>query len=131
MKRLAFLLPLILAAPAFAQERSWGEAYYSESCASCHGSLGMGAGELADLLTVDVPDLTRLSARNDGTFPMLYVIQVIDGRSGMRAHINPMPPYGAMFREELQPPMGMPGAAEPMIRGRVLMIAEYLESIQR
>ncbi|WP_417728784.1 c-type cytochrome [Roseovarius sp.] len=131
MKRLVLLLPLILANTAFAQERNWGEVFYSENCASCHGDLGMGDGELAGILTVEVPNLTKLSAQNDGTFPMLYVIQVVDGRSGLRAHGNPMPPYGAMFREELQPPSARAGAVEPLIRGRILMIAEYIQSIQQ
>ena len=130
MKKLVSLLPLILPNSAFAEAPNWGEVYYSQSCASCHGEMGKGAGELADLLTIEVPDLTKLSERNDGTFPMLHVIQVIDGRSGLRAHGNPMPDYGAMFRNELEYPSAMPGAAEPLIRGRVLSIAEYLQSIQ-
>lgn len=131
MKKIVLLLSLVLANSAFAEERNWGELYYSQSCSSCHGEMGKGAGELADLLTITVPDLTKLSERNDGAFPMLYVIQVIDGRSGLRAHGNPVPNYGAMFRAELQYPSAMPGAAEPLIRGRVLSIAEYLQSIQQ
>ena len=47
-----------------------------------------------------VPDLTQLAANNDGEFPMLQAIHVIDGRTGLRAHGGPMPVYGALFTEE-------------------------------
>ena len=130
MKKFFLMMPFIPGSAAMAQEHDWGARFYAENCAGCHGETAKGDGVLADYLTVDVPDLTSLSAANDGVFPMLRVIQIIDGRSGLRTHEKPMPLYGAIFREDLQPPMGMPGASEPLVRGRVLSIAEYLQSIQ-
>ncbi|KAA9006706.1 c-type cytochrome [Histidinibacterium aquaticum] len=131
--RWSFLaIPMVLANSAAAQEDvSWGEHFYQQNCSVCHGEMARGDGELADLLTIPVPDLTTLSEANDGEFPMLDVIHVIDGRSGLRAHQEPMPVYGALFREELRGDMDFDGAVEPLIRGRTLSIAEYLMSIQR
>lgn len=131
MKTAFLFFPLLLSTEIAAQEIDYGAHFYTEHCATCHGYDGKGQGELSDLLTIEVPDLTVLSQKNDGEFPMLKVIQVIDGRSGMRAHDKPMPPYGTLFRQELAPPLGISGAVEPLIRGRVLSIAEYLESIQQ
>jgi len=79
-------------------------------------------------MTVAVPSLTGLSAANDGVFPMLKVIHTIDGRQGTRGHGYPMPVWGSRFEAELED-MG-PYGAEAVVRGRVLSIAYYLESIQ-
>ena len=106
-----------------------GQAEYMNACAVCHGSMGKGAGSLAPLLTVPVPDLTDLSAQNDGEFPMLKVIMIVDGRTGVRGHGGPMPVWGDRFGAQA----GDIGtyATELEVRGRVLSIAQYLESIQR
>lgn len=105
-----------------------GKAEYMNACASCHGESGKGEGPLAELMTVPVPDLTQLAASNDGEFPMLDVIMTVDGRSGIRGHGYPMPVWGSRFEAEA----GDVGdyAAELEVRGRVLSIAYYLESIQ-
>ena len=129
--KLAYLLaPLFFATAAQAQDAPLGEQYFSQYCSTCHGVKAKGDGALTQYLSITVPDLTGLAARNDGEFPLLKVIQIIDGRSGMRTHEGPMPVYGAAFRSELQPELGISGAVEPLIRGRVLMIAEYIESLQ-
>lgn len=121
------LAALCLAAvPAVAEEA--GEFAYQQYCATCHGPGGKGDGNLTDILSVAVSDLTRLSANNDGVFPMLHVIQTIDGRTGVRGHDQPMPTYGALFKERMSE-IG-PYAAEIALRGEILSIAYYLESIQ-
>ncbi|TCO69428.1 hypothetical protein EV655_11559 [Rhodovulum euryhalinum] len=99
------------------------------ACASCHGESGLGQGPIAEFLTIPVPGLNRLSAENDGAFPMLQVIQIIDGRTGVRSHGEPMPIWGDLFKTPLVGGMGDYGA-EVIVRGRVLSIAYYLESIQ-
>ncbi len=105
-----------------------GKAEYMNSCASCHGASGRGDGSLADLMTVTVPSLTNLSQKNDGVFPMLDVIQTIDGRQGTRGHGYPMPVWGSRFSDAM-PDMG-PYGSEVAVRGRILSLAIYLESIQ-
>lgn len=130
MKKIILTLTFLWASAACAQGPSWGERFYARDCSACHGEDAKGDGGLAALLTIEVPDLTTLSARNNGEFPLLYVIHVIDGRSGLRAHDQAMPYYGEIFDDEFIP-HGIPGGAEAMIRGRVLSIAEYLLSIQQ
>jgi mono/diheme cytochrome c family protein len=114
---------------AQAQEEGEGKRLFGEFCTACHGVSAAGGGEIADLLSVPVPDLTKLSANNDGEFPMLRVIHVIDGRTGMRAHGGPMPLFGAMFSSSAAAD-GKGYGSVTETRGRILSIALYLESIQ-
>ncbi|WP_226621827.1 c-type cytochrome [Alloyangia pacifica] len=127
-------LGLALALTAFcaggtALAQSAGETEYMNACAACHGETGVGDGPLAELMTVDLPDLTQISANNDGEFPMLEVIQIIDGRSGIRGHGYPMPVWGQRFKEALSVEIGA-YASEIVTRGRILALAQHLESIQ-
>ena len=126
-KHVLTLTALCLAGlPAFAEEA--GQAAYEQYCATCHGPGGKGDGNLTEILSVPVSDLTQLSANNEGVFPMLHVIQTIDGRTGIRGHEQPMPTYGALFKERMAE-IG-PYAAEVALRGEILSIAYYLETIQ-
>lgn len=105
-----------------------GKMTYDHYCASCHGADGRGAGPFMEMMTVEAPDLTQLSATNDGEFPMLEVIHIIDGRTGLRAHGGPMPVFGTAFSAEVENPG--PYGAVAVTRGRVLSLAYYLESLQ-
>lgn len=116
-------------ARAPAQEADAGAALYASHCAACHGEGGLGDGDLAGLLSVAPPDLTQLAAMNEGRFPMGRVIQVIDGRGGVRAHGAPMPVFGAVFRPGGAGP-GLEYGSEIEARGRTLALALYIESIQ-
>lgn len=126
-------LGMVGAVPAIAQQEGagasdLGEQLYMTYCATCHGEAGDGEGPLGGLLTVNVPDITQLTENNHGAgFPMLQVIHVIDGRSGMRAHEGPMPFFGELFFSEDYGPYG----SEAVIRGQTLSLALYLESIQQ
>ncbi len=125
----AAVLGCAVLAGCSAYAQSAGEIEYTNNCASCHGESGMGDGPLAELMTVEVPGLTGLSAANDGEFPMLDVIQVIDGRTGLRGHGYPMPVWGQRFQQELGDAFG-PYGTEIVVRGRILALAQYLASIQ-
>lgn len=108
---------------------SAGEAEYLSACASCHGIAGSGPGPMKDFLSIGVPRLTGLSAANDGVFPMLEVIQIIDGRTGVRGHGGEgMPIWGAIYRTDMAEAGDY--AAEIETRGRILSLAMYLQSIQ-
>jgi len=108
-----------------------GKAVYEQYCATCHGVSGQGDGPLTEFLTSKVPDLTQLSARNDGAFPMLKVIHIIDGRTGLRAHGGDMPVYGNVFMAENKTTTKGDYSDVLTTRGRILSIAEYLDSIQK
>ena len=77
-------------------------------------------------------DLTKLAANNPadkGVFPMLRILHIIDGRTGLRAHGGPMPTYGQIFMSQTEDEMETMGAVLET-RGRILSLAMYLESIQ-
>jgi mono/diheme cytochrome c family protein len=132
----AALALLALGAPstAVAQDTELGAELYARYCASCHGTRADGYGPassaLAGLLQVDVPDLTTLAERNEGHFPFLGVIHIIDGRLDVPAHGGTMPLWGQVFALDTEPELGLYGSLVEA-RGRVLSLALYLQSIQR
>lgn len=107
-----------------------GRGEYLQGCAACHGDAADGKGPIAGMFRKAVPDLTGLAARNDGTFPFLRVFQIIDGRSVIRAHGDPMPVFGGRFRAEAEAGGGLYGS-ETAARARVLELVVYLQSIQK
>lgn len=117
-------------AAAHAQDTEIGAQLYTDYCAACHGASGKGDGDMANVMTIPSPNLTLLAKANDGAFPMLQVIHVIDGRTGVRAHGGVMPLFGTMFRMQAETGAGGYGAVLES-RGRVLSLALYLESIQQ
>lgn len=124
----AILASAGLAATATFAEES-GQRLYQDGCATCHGAAAMGEGPLAEFMSVRVPNLQELSKNNDGVFPMLDVIQIIDGRTGVRAHGSGMPVWGSQFKAEVLEDAGIYGS-EIYARGKILSLAYYLESIQ-
>lgn len=106
-----------------------GQEEYMVACAACHGEAADGNGPIATMFKSPVPDLTRITANNDGVFPLLKVIQVIDGRAVIRAHGDPMPVFGRRFTNEVWDTTLM--GAESIARGRVLELALYIQSIQK
>jgi mono/diheme cytochrome c family protein len=87
-----------------------------EYLSSCHGEDGKGNGVLASVLKVPAPDLTTLSRRNDGHFPLAAVTEIIDGRTLIAAHgTREMPIWGFDVRS----------------RNRIPAIVDYLTRIQR
>jgi len=104
-----------------------GRPAYEQFCAVCHGREGRGDGGAMNLLTVKPTDLTQLSKKNDGTFPFWRVYRVIDGREEIKGHgTRDMPLWGQEFRMQT----GSSPMAESQVRGRILELVYYLESIQ-
>lgn len=107
-----------------------GRLAFVENCASCHGTDGMGTGEMADLLTTAPPDLTTLSRRNGGVFPRDEVMSTIDGYRRGTHFSAAMPAFGD---GDLGPtvivenPDGT-GTPVPIL---LLALSDYLQSIQR
>lgn len=116
--------------PAAAQDADIGAALFADYCAACHGASGKGDGDMANLMTIPASNLTILSVGNDGEYPMLRVIHTIDGRTGVRAHGGAMPVFGRVFSATDAGPENPYGSVLE-VRGRVLSLAMYLESIQQ
>lgn len=130
------LLPLALAAlvalPALAGPPDPGQVAFGQMCADCHGLDARGDGPKAALLPVRPADLTTLSARVGGAFPMLHVIGVIDGSDRDAGHNgpSPMPAFGALVGGQ-SAAIDTPGGTVLFTRGVILSIAYYLESVQK
>lgn len=126
----ALILSSLTIFAASAQETDIGAGLFASYCSACHGATGMGDGDMADVVSIPSPNLTLLAKNNDGVFPMLEVLQVIDGRSGVRAHGGAMPLWGQVFSDEVGDTAGPYGSVLE-VRGRVLSLATYLQSIQQ
>jgi mono/diheme cytochrome c family protein len=95
---------------------------FSSYCAVCHGAEGKGNGPAAASLTKTPADLTRISARNGGTFPAVKVQRYIQGLDEIPAHgTRDMPMWGDLFRSL------NPDAAQIRVAG----LTEYLKSLQQ
>lgn len=100
---------------------------YRQYCASCHGIYADGRGPLAPVLKERPADLTRLAQRYGTPLPKPMLTEFIDGRRYVRAHgPGDMPVWGDRLL------LGMPESAGKSVgqRGRILVILDYLESIQ-
>ncbi len=131
MRPILLLAPLALTAciPADPHEGVSGRNAFLESCASCHGVDGRGTGAMAENLDPAPADLTRISARNGGTFPRDRVMSIIDGfnRGG---HFSPaMPEFGATDLGDTVIVENPDGTGTP-VPETLLALADYLESIQ-
>jgi hypothetical protein len=68
-------------------------------CASCYGADGKGDGPMAESLKVKPAYLTRIAARNVGTFPLMRIERIIcgEGRSPNGHGSGEMPVWGRSF----------------------------------
>lgn len=133
MRGLAILALGLAVTPALAEDAAdtgLGERTYLAACAGCHGAAGDGGGPMTGILTVPVPDLTRLAERNDGVFPWLRVVHVVDGRTGLRSHGGAMPIFGLLFDGDTAV-ADAPDGSPVVTSARVLAVVEYLKSIQK
>lgn len=99
-----------------------GKKMFDTYCAVCHGKDGRGDGPAAKALSKVPADLTKISARNNGTFPETKVRRYIEGLDEVAAHgTRDMPMWGDLFRSLDR------GTAEL----RIAALAEYLKGIQQ
>jgi hypothetical protein len=105
---------------------------FLNSCASCHGEDGKGAGFLTKVFRgVDPGDLTQLATQNGGVFPLERVFAVIDGRQEVAAHgPRKMPVWGERYMNAAMSERGPDEINELRVRNRIYALAHYLQSIQ-
>jgi cytochrome c553 len=95
---------------------------FNSYCAACHGTSAEGDGPAAASLKKQPADLTRISARNGGTFPEVKVKRYIEGLDDIAAHgSRDMPMWGDLFRS-----IGRDSAEL-----RVQALSDYLKSLQQ
>jgi mono/diheme cytochrome c family protein len=97
---------------------------FDSYCAVCHGKDAKGNGPAAKALTKAPADLTRISARNNGTFPEVKVRRFIEGLDEVAAHgTRDMPIWGELFRSLRQNP--------DVTQIRIAALTNYLKSLQQ
>lgn len=100
---------------------------YLRYCGACHGHRGQGDGVAAPFLQPKPPDLTVLAKKNDGQFPHMRVMRIIDGRDTLRAHGDAaMPVWGEVFHDQTS----WTQATRAEVQGKIMAITDYLRSIQ-
>lgn len=128
----AMILICAAAGTASAQEPDPkdGRDLYRTYCWQCHGRDATGNGPMAEMLAIETPDLTRLAARNGGTFPLEAVARQVDGRAPVLAHGGEMPLFGPVLDSDQQVALALP-SGQPMMTGLPLAnLITYLQSVQ-
>ena len=106
-----------------------GAADFADLCAPCHGPTGVGNGPMAADLDVKPADLTGLSDRNGGVFPLARVMSKIWGYSE-GAVPSMMPEFGPLLDSRIVLVDVGDGIQTPTPE-RLINLGEYLKSIQK
>ena len=101
-----------------------GPNLYKAYCAVCHGSSAKGDGPMMMFLKTAPSDLTRISAKNGGMFPLAKVRRIISGEESLPGGhgTRQMPIWGPIFSQVAWD--------QDLGRVRVDNLARYLESLQ-
>lgn len=129
MKWSPLVAAILIGVPTWAQEPKLiesiqGPELFKAYCASCHGQDGKGKGPMAASLKTAPADLTRISIRNRGVFPLAHIEKVISGEDQPAGGhgSRDMPVWGPIFSK----------VTNDMDMGRVRInnLARYLREIQ-
>ena len=132
MKRkiLSIAMLVVLGTPLAAQDAVQGAQLYNSHCATCHGLEATGKGPMAPVLLLQPSNLTTLTERHEGVFPIERIVMRIDGRDPLVSHGSPMPVYGEFFDGEdiiLKTEKGQPVLTSVPIAD----LLAYLEGLQQ
>lgn len=115
----ASLMPL----PSESVQR--GRVIFDKECAQCHGTAGSGAGPASLGLGVTPPDLTGLTARNDGVFPRTFVEWFVLGKVEKEDPDAAMPEFGEVGFEHTTV------AGTDIPASDMIALLDYLETVQK
>lgn len=109
-------------APMKRTQASDGAGMFNAYCASCHGLDGKGGGPAAKALAKAPADLTKITARNGGSFPAIKIKRYIEGADEIAAHgSRDMPVWSTLFRS-MQP---------DTVPLRIQALSDFIASIQQ
>ena len=133
--RIVLLLLFIIVSPhALSNQEDpilMGSETFKVKCASCHGEDAKGKNAADIGLDVDSPDLSLISKRNNGQFPVSRIYAIIDGREAVQTHgTRAMPTWGSLFLTDTIWE-GCSQVDETIVRGRIMELILYLDSIQQ
>jgi mono/diheme cytochrome c family protein len=117
-------------AGAQAPDPQSGQALFVTHCAQCHGADARGTGPMAEIIAIDTPDLTGLSARNGGAFPLEAVARQIDGRAPLLAHGGDMPVFGPFLDSDGRAVFELPSGQPMMTSVPVADLLVFLQTVQ-
>jgi mono/diheme cytochrome c family protein len=102
-----------------------GAVLYKEYCATCHGTDGKGFGPMTEWLKIKAPDLTRISIREGGKFPLARVQRIISGEENITAGhgTREMPIWGPIFSQVSRD--------QDLGQMRVYNLAKFVEGMQQ
>ena len=125
---------LLAGGAALAQARAdMGRLEYEANCVACHGKDGKGDGYYGKVINVKVPDITTISKRNGGTFPVEKVMMLIDGREVPPAHgVRQMPIWGIDYAlKSAEVYRNFPTHdPETYVKVRILALVDYVYLMQ-
>ena len=135
LSRFALILLFIIVSPhALSNQEDpvlMGSETFKEKCASCHGEDASGLSAADTDLDINPPDLRMISKRNDGQFPVSRIYAIIDGREAVKNHgTRAMPTWGGLFLSDTIWE-GCSQVDETIVRGRIMELILYLDSIQQ
>src|SRR5947207_12124455 len=101
-----------------------GPTLYKAYCAVCHGPNAKGDGPMAKSLKTAPSDLTRITSRNNGMFPVAKVRRIIAGEESLASGhgTKEMPVWGPIFSQVAWD--------QDLGRVRIDNLARYLETLQ-
>ena len=101
-----------------------GPNLYKAYCAVCHGPNAKGDGPMRMFLTTPPSDLTRISAKNGGMFPLAKVRRIISGEDALPGGhgTRQMPIWGPIFSQVAWD--------QDLGRVRIDNLARYIETLQ-
>jgi hypothetical protein len=82
---------------------------------------------------MSVKDLTTLSKKNNGVFPVQYVYDMIDGAVIVKGHgTRDMPIWGTVYREEIGESQThvYDEVAPAYVRAQILALIDYISRLQ-
>jgi len=116
-----------LLAPASASVQR-GQVIFAKECSVCHGRAGDGAGSASLGLGAPPPDLTGLTARNDGVFPRAFVQRFVLGQIEKEHPDAAMPEFGTVGLAHVYPDGSRAGEVSGADMAALL---DYIESLQK
>lgn len=125
------LYAALFAPVVMAQDAHIGAQIYEKQCATCHGIDADGNGPMAPVLLVQPSDLTTLTQRHGGAFPMTRVVMRIDGRDPLISHGSDMPVFGEFFAGVQEVPLKAASGQPILVSQPIADLVVFLQNIQQ